>query len=88
MVRDRLAASPFANEPACPCNSHRRRQQLTGLPELAARILNRPVRIGRRWHCRFAGVGQGAGLCGCDRGSWSIRRPPTSNTSNRGERGI
>ena len=47
MVRDRLAASPFANEPRARAILTGGACQLTGLPELAARILNRPVRIGR-----------------------------------------
>ena len=47
MVRDRLAASPFASEPRARAILTGGASQLTGLPELAARILNRPVRIGR-----------------------------------------
>ncbi len=47
MVRDRLAASPFASEPRARVILTGGGSQLTGLPELAARILNRPVRIGR-----------------------------------------
>jgi len=47
MVRDRLAASPFAAEPSARAILTGGVSQLTGLPELAARILNRPVRIGR-----------------------------------------
>ncbi len=47
MVRDRLAASPFASEPRARAIFTGGGSQLTGLPELAARILNRPVRIGR-----------------------------------------
>jgi cell division protein FtsA len=47
MVRDRLAASPFAAEPRAHVILTGGSSQLTGLPELAARILNRPVRIGR-----------------------------------------
>ena len=47
MVRDRLAASPFASEPRARVILTGGASQLTGLPELAARILNRPVRIGR-----------------------------------------
>jgi cell division protein FtsA len=47
MVRDRLAASPFASEPRARAVLTGGGSQLTGLPELAARILNRPVRIGR-----------------------------------------
>ena len=47
MVRDRLAASPFASEPRARVIFTGGASQLTGLPELAARILNRPVRIGR-----------------------------------------
>ena len=47
MVRDRLAASPFAAEPRARVVLTGGASQLTGLPDLAARILNRPVRIGR-----------------------------------------
>ena len=47
MVRDRLAASPFASEPRARAVFTGGASQLTGLSELAARILNRPVRIGR-----------------------------------------
>ena len=47
MVRDRLAASPFASEPRARAVLTGGASQLTGLPELAARVLNRPVRIGR-----------------------------------------
>ena len=47
MLRDRLAASPFAAEPRSRVVFTGGASQLTGLPELAARILNRPVRIGR-----------------------------------------
>jgi cell division protein FtsA len=47
MVRDRLAASSFANEPRARAILTGGVSQLTGLPELAASILNRPVRVGR-----------------------------------------
>ena len=47
MVRDRLAASPFAAEPQGAVVLTGGASQLTGLPELAARILGRQVRIGR-----------------------------------------
>ena len=47
MVRDRLAASPFAAEPSGHVILTGGASQLTGLADLAARILNRPVRIGR-----------------------------------------
>jgi len=47
MVRDRLAASPFAAEPRGRVILTGGASQLAGLPELAARILGRPVRIGR-----------------------------------------
>src|SRR6201997_1247444 len=46
MVRDRLAASPFAAEPRGRVVLTGGASQLTGLPDLAARILGRPVRIG------------------------------------------
>ena len=47
MVRDRLAASPCAAEPRARVVLTGGASQLTGLAELAARILGRPVRIGR-----------------------------------------
>jgi len=47
MVRDRLAASPFAGEPRGRVILTGGACQLTGLPELATRILGRPVRIAR-----------------------------------------
>jgi cell division protein FtsA len=47
MVRDRLAHSPFAAEPRGRVVLTGGGCQLTGLCDLAARILGRPVRIGR-----------------------------------------
>ena len=47
MVRDRLADSPFAAEPKARVVLSGGAAQLTGLVELATRILNRPVRLGR-----------------------------------------
>ncbi|MGI8525631.1 MAG: cell division protein FtsA [Pseudolabrys sp.] len=47
MVRDRLASSPFAAEPRARVVLTGGGSQLSGLVDLAARILNRPVRIGR-----------------------------------------
>src|ERR1700754_1115691 len=47
MVRDRLADSPFAAEPRARVVLSGGAAQLNGTPELATRILNRPVRIGR-----------------------------------------
>ena len=47
MVRDRLAASPFAAEPRGRVVLAGGASQLTGLVELAAQILGRPVRLGR-----------------------------------------
>ncbi|MBS0528921.1 MAG: cell division protein FtsA [Proteobacteria bacterium] len=47
MVRDRLADSPFAAEPRARVVLSGGASQLTGVPELASRILGRPVRIGR-----------------------------------------
>jgi cell division protein FtsA len=47
MVRDRLAASSFAAEPRGRVILTGGASQMTGLTELAARILGRPVRIGR-----------------------------------------
>jgi len=47
MVRDRLANSPFAAEPRGRVILSGGAAQLSGLAELASRILKRPVRIGR-----------------------------------------
>ena len=47
MVRDRLAASSFAAEARGRIILTGGASQITGLPELATRILGRPVRIGR-----------------------------------------
>ncbi len=47
MVRDRLAASPFASEPRGRVIATGGASELTGFVDLAARILGRPVRIGR-----------------------------------------
>ena len=47
MVRDRFAASPFAAEPRGRVVLTGGASQLTGLADLAARILRSPVRIGR-----------------------------------------
>jgi len=47
MVRDRLADSPFAAEPRAGVVLSGGASQLTGTVELATRILNRQVRIGR-----------------------------------------
>lgn len=47
MVRDRLAASPFAAEPRGRVVLTGGASQLNGLPDLAARVLARQVRIGR-----------------------------------------
>jgi cell division protein FtsA len=47
MVRDRLMNSPFAAEPRARVILTGGASQLAGLPDLAARILNRPVRVGR-----------------------------------------
>ena len=47
MVRDRLADSPFAAEPKARVVLSGGASQLSGTLELATRILNRPVRIGR-----------------------------------------
>jgi len=47
MVRDRLQASSFAAEPRGRVILTGGASQMTGLSELAARILGRPVRIGR-----------------------------------------
>jgi cell division protein FtsA len=47
MVRDRLAASNFATDPRGRVILTGGASQLTGLADLATRILSRPVRIGR-----------------------------------------
>ena len=47
MARDRLAASPFTTEPRGRVVLTGGGSQLAGLADLAARILKRPVRIGR-----------------------------------------
>jgi len=47
MVRDRLATSPFAAEPSGRVVLTGGASQLNGLADLASRILNRQVRIGR-----------------------------------------
>ncbi|HVY57570.1 MAG TPA: cell division protein FtsA [Xanthobacteraceae bacterium] len=47
MVRDRLLKSPFAAEPRARVVLTGGASQLNGLPELAARMLGRPVRVGR-----------------------------------------
>ena len=47
MVRDRLAASPFAAEARGRVILTGGASQMTGLSEFAARIIGRPVRIGR-----------------------------------------
>src|SRR5580692_9160181 len=47
MVRDRLADSPFAAEPRARIVLSGGATQITGIPDLATRILGRPVRIGR-----------------------------------------
>lgn len=47
MVRDRLAASPFRAEPRGRVVLTGGASQLTGLPDFAARVLGRPVRVGR-----------------------------------------
>lgn len=47
MIRDRLAASPFAAEPQGTVILTGGASQLTGLSELASRILGRQVRVGR-----------------------------------------
>jgi len=47
MVRDRLAASPFAAEPRAHVILTGGASQLPGMVEIAGRILGRPVRIGR-----------------------------------------
>src|ERR1700758_4760404 len=47
MVRDRLKDSPFAAEPKGCVVLSGGAVRLTGIPELATQILNRPVRVGR-----------------------------------------
>lgn len=47
MARDRLAASPFACEPRGRVIATGGAAELTGFADLAARVLGRPVRVGR-----------------------------------------
>jgi cell division protein FtsA len=47
MVRDRLAAGPFAAAQRGQVILTGGASELTGLPDLAARVLGRPVRVGR-----------------------------------------
>ncbi len=69
MVRDRLAATAFASDQRGHAILTGGASQLTGLPDLAAGILRRPVRIGRPLGISgLAGRGQGRGLC---RSGWS-----------------
>ena len=84
MVRDRLAESPFAAEPRARVVLSGGAAQLTGSVELATRILNRPVRIGRPlglWPA--AERGQGRLLCGARRafGLPAIRSSRTCRTA-------
>ncbi|HET9715445.1 MAG TPA: cell division protein FtsA [Pseudolabrys sp.] len=58
MLRDRLAASPFGAEPRGTIVLTGGASQLTGLADLAAQILRRPVRIGRP--LGFAGLPEAA----------------------------
>jgi cell division protein FtsA len=58
MVRDRLAASPFSAEPRGRVVLTGGASQLAGLADLAARIMRRPVRIGRP--LGFAGLPEAA----------------------------
>src|SRR4029077_9123731 len=58
MVRDRLAASPFSAEPRGRVLRTGAASQLAGLADLAARIMRRPVRIGRP--LGFAGLPEAA----------------------------
>ena len=88
MVRDRLEASPFAAEPRARVVLTGGASQLAGIADLAARILQRPVRIGRP-----LGVSRACRKrprvrhSPWRRACWSIRRRHILNTSNRGERG-
>ena len=87
MVRDQLAQSPFAAEPRGAVVLTGGASQLTGLPELAARILGRPVRIGRPLGIgRLPRGSQGAGFRRRRAACWSIRRTPISNMSSRAKR--
>ena len=63
LVRDRLAASPFAAEPRARVVLTGGASQLSGMADLASRILRRPVRIGRPLGLAgLAGIGQGRGF--------------------------
>ncbi len=88
MVRDRLAASPFAAEPRARVVLTGGACQLTGLPELATQMLGRPVRIGRP-----LGIGglpdEAKGpVSRCRPACWSTRNSRISNQTNRDQRGI
>ena len=87
MVRDRLAASPFAAEPRGRVVLTGGASQLTGLADLAARILRRPVRLAVRLGSPVCPRRPKDRPLRWPRACWSIRRRHISNTSNRGERG-
>ena len=88
MVRDRLAASPFAAEPRGRVILTGGASQLTGLPELAAQH-SRPAGAHRpAARHRRAARGRRRDRPSPSRpGCSSIRRRRISNISNRGERG-
>ena len=81
MVRDRLAVSPFAAEARGRVILTGGASQMTGLTELAARILGRPVRIGRPWESRDCRTRQRARPSQRRPACSFIRRRRISNTS-------
>ena len=85
MVRDRLAASSFASDQRSHVIITGGACQLTGLPDLAARILGRPVRIGRPLGIAGFRKRPRARLSPSRQDSWFIRKRRISNISNRGE---
>jgi cell division protein FtsA len=72
MVRDRLADS-FAAEPRARVVLTGGASQLTGIPDLASRILGREVRIGRPLGFRGCPMKPRAHPSRCRLVSWSIR---------------
>ncbi len=87
MVRDRLADSPFAAEPRARVVLTGGASQLTGIPDLASRILGREVRIGRPLGFgRLPNEAKSASFA-VPPASWSIRNSHILNTLNRGIRG-
>ena len=82
MVRDRLMTSPLAAEPRGRIILTGGGSLLTGLADLAGRILGRPVSLGRPLGIAgLAGCRQGTGVSPPWPGSWSTPRRRISNIS-------